>query len=91
MIGRVLHRLASDAAIGADLLTDYQVVVIGVTKAEPGQGDAPAGLRKTITFHSAVAKAQRFTNAAVPDSLPAVIDRMSRRTKPSGHTARKGS
>jgi superfamily II DNA or RNA helicase len=32
--GPVFHRLAFDAAIRADLLTNYQVVVIGVTQAE---------------------------------------------------------
>ena len=32
--GPVFHRLTFDAAIRADLLTDYEIVVIGVTEAE---------------------------------------------------------
>lgn len=111
--GPVFHRLAFDAAIRADLLTDYQVVVIGVTQtelrrwAEEGrlvrtqdgmQTDARTlaaqiglakamrqhDLRKLITFHSSVAKASRFTDAAVADSLAGVIGRMSPGSRPSG-------
>ncbi|MFL5241022.1 MAG: DEAD/DEAH box helicase family protein [Gemmataceae bacterium] len=111
--GPVFHQLAFDAAIRADLLTDYQVVVIGVTQAEirrmaeegrlvrtkdgiltdartlaaqiglakaMGQHD----LRKIITFHSSVAKASRFTDPAIADSLIGVIQRMSPDSKPSG-------
>src|SRR5204863_7474689 len=107
------HRLAFDAAIRADLLTDYQVVVIGVTQAELRrwaeegrlvrtqdgmQTDARTlaaqiglakamrqhDLRKIITFHSSVAKASRFTDAAVADSLVGVIVRMSPASQPSG-------
>ena len=111
--GPVFHRLAFAAAIRADLLTDYQVVVIGVTQtelrrwAEEGrlvrtqdgmQTDARTlaaqiglakamrqhDLRKLITFHSSVAKASRFTDAAVADSLVGVIQRMSPGSRPSG-------
>ena len=99
--GPVFHRLTFDAASRPALLTDYQVVVIGVTQAELRQwakearlirtrdglltdarplaaqvGLAKAmrkqGLRKIITFHSSAAKARRFTDAAVPDSLPVI-------------------
>lgn len=111
--GPVFHRLAFDAAIRAELLTDYQVVVIGVTQAELGQwaeegrlvrtqdgmqtdartlaaqiGLAKAmrqyDLRKIITFHSSVAKASRFTDAAVADSLVGVMQRISPPSRPSG-------
>ena len=111
--GPVFHRLPFDAAIRADILTDYQVVVIGVTQAETRQwaeegrlvrtkdgmvtdartlaaqiGLAKAmrrhDLRKTITFHSSVAKASRFTDAALADSLVGAIERMSPAAKPSG-------
>lgn len=111
--GPVFHRLTFDAAIDADLLTDYQVVVIGVTQAELRrwaeegrlvrttdgmQTDARTlaaqiglakamrqhDLRKIITFHSSVAKASRFTDAAVADSLVGVIQRMSPSSRPSG-------
>jgi superfamily II DNA or RNA helicase len=110
--GPEFHRLPFNAAIRAELLTDYQVVVIGVTQAETRQwaeegrllrtkdgmvtdartlasqiGLAKAmrqyDLRKTITFHSSVTKASRFTDAAQADSLGA-IERMSPAAKPSG-------
>src|SRR3972149_4224550 len=110
--GPVFHRLAFDAAIRADLLTDYQVVVIGVTQAELRrwaeegrlirtqdgmQTDARTlaaqiglakamrqhDLRKPLPFPSSVAKASRFTDAAVADSLVGVIQRMSPGGKPS--------
>lgn len=45
--GPVFHRLAFDAAIRADLLTDYQVVVIGVTQAEIRQWAQEARLVRT--------------------------------------------
>ncbi len=111
--GPVFHRLPFNVAIWDELLTDYQVVVIGVTQAETRQWaeegrlvrikdgtvtDARAlasqiglakvmrqfDLRKTITFHSSVAKASRFTDAALADSLVGVIERMSPAAKPSG-------
>jgi superfamily II DNA or RNA helicase len=120
--GPVFHCLTFAEAIDQDLLTDYQVVIFGVTQAElagqPFQADirqmaedarlvrtrdgletdartlaAQVGLakamrehdlRKIITFHSSVAKARRFTDRAAPDSLPAVIERMSEKAKPSG-------
>ena len=41
-------------------------------------------LRKIITFHSSVAKASRFTDAAVADSLVGVMQRMSPSSQPSG-------
>ncbi|MEK7221769.1 MAG: DEAD/DEAH box helicase family protein, partial [Nitrospirota bacterium] len=111
--GPEFYSLSFADAIDADLLTDYQVVVIGVTQAEARNwadearlvrtedglhtdartlaaqiGLAKAmreyDLRKIITFHSSVAKASRFTDALVPDSLVAVIDRLPIASQPSG-------
>lgn len=111
--GPEFHSLSFAEAIEADLLTDYQVVVIGVTQAEARKwadearlvrtedglhtdartlaaqiGLAKAmreyDLRKLITFHSSVAKASRFTDASVPDSLVAVIERLPSASQPSG-------
>ena len=41
-------------------------------------------LRRLITFHSSVAKAERFVDATQPDSLPGVIPHLTRSTRPSG-------
>lgn len=111
--GPVFYRLTFETAISAGLLTDYQVVVIGVSQAELRQwaeegrlvrtrdglltdartlaaqvGLAKAmrthDLTKIITFHSSVAKARRFTDPLVAESLVGVIDRMSRSSKPTG-------
>ncbi len=111
--GPEFHVLKFDDAIERDLLTDYQVVVIGVTDAEARKwveearlvrgeeglvtdartlasqiGLAKAmrkhKLRKIITFHSSVAKAKRFADDSVPDSLPSVISRMSSTSRPKG-------
>ena len=114
LFGPEFYRMPFDEAIRRDLLTDYQVVVIGVTQADVRRwaeearlvrtkdgvhtdartlaaqiGLAKAmreyDLRKIITFHSSVAKASRFTDTSVPDSLVGVIERLSEASKPSGH------
>ena len=101
VFGPEFHVLTFHEAISADppLLTDYQVVVIGVTDSEAKAwvedahlvrtadglstdartlaaqiGLAKAmkkyDLRKIITFHSSVAKAARFVDPTLRDSLP---------------------
>ncbi len=111
--GPEFHTLKFDDAIENDLLTDYQVVVIGVTDAEAREWAEEARLvrgeeglitdartlasqiglakamrkhklRRIITFHSSVAKAKRFADESVPDSLPGVISRMSKASRPAG-------
>lgn len=126
VFGPEFHVLTFHEAISSDppLLTDYQVVVIGVTNREAKAwaeearfvrttgglntdartlaaqiGLAKAmrkyDLQKIITFHSSVAKAARFVDATLPDSLPGVIPHLTRSTRPtaklwakhiSGHT-----
>ena len=113
--GPEFHVLTFHEAISANppLLTDYQVVVIGVTGREAKAwvdearlvrttdglntdartlaaqiGLAKAmkkyDLRKLITFHSSVAKAARFVDGTLRDSLPGVIPRLARSARPSG-------
>jgi superfamily II DNA or RNA helicase len=106
--GPIFHRLSFGEAIDRDLLTDYQVAIIGVDDAtyrdwaERGRfvttdgievtdartlagqiGVAKAirkyDLRRTITFHSRVAAARRFSL-----DLPAVINWMPTRQRPPG-------
>lgn len=106
--GAVFHRLGFGEAIERELLTDYQVVVVGVddatylTWAEKGTlvtrdgrvitdarhlagqiGLAKAmcryDLRRTISFHSRVARAREFA-----DELPDVIDWMPAQQRPKG-------
>lgn len=106
--GMVLHRLSFGEAIERDLLTDYQVVVVGVDDATyrewaekgalvtrdgkeilsaatlAGQiGLAKAmrryDLRRTISFHSRVARAQDFAA-----SMPDVLAWMPSRQRPKG-------
>ncbi|MCE9529684.1 MAG: DEAD/DEAH box helicase family protein [Planctomycetes bacterium] len=115
VFGPEFHVLSFHDAISADppLLTDYQVVVIGVTDGEARAwaeeaclvrtpdglntdartlaaqiGLAKAmkkyDLRRMITFHSSVAKAERFVDAAQRDSLPGVIPHLTRSARPSG-------
>ncbi len=115
VFGPEFHVLTFHDAISADppLLTDYQVVVIGVTDREAkvwaeqarlvrttdglntdGRtlaaqiGLAKAmkkyDLRRLITFHSSVAKAARFVDATLRDSLPGVIPHLTRSARPSG-------
>jgi superfamily II DNA or RNA helicase len=115
VFGPVFHVLTFHEAISAapPLLTDYQVVVIGVTDREAKAwaeearlvrtaeglstdartlaaqiGLAKAmkkyDLRKIITFHSSVAKAARFVDAKLRDSLPGVIPHLTRSARPSG-------
>ena len=109
------HRCTFHEAISAKppLLTDYQVVVIGVTDREAkawaeearlvqtpdGLGtDARTlaaqiglakamkkyNLRKLITFHSSVAKAARFVDPTLQDSLPGVIPHLTLSARPTG-------
>src|SRR3989338_7639346 len=111
--GPVFHQLSFGEAIKQDLLTDYQVVVIGVKEAEVRKmaeeatlvrteegmasdartvaaqiGLAKAmkkyDLKKIITFHSSVAKAKRFGDFEVLDSLPSIIQRLPESSKPTG-------
>ena len=115
VFGPEFHVLTFHEAISADppLLTDYQVVVIGVTDREAKAwaeearlvrtaeglstdartlaaqiGLAKAmkkyDLRKIITFHSSVAKAARFVDATLRDSLPGVIPHLTQSARPSG-------
>ncbi len=115
VFGPEFHVLTFHEAISAapPLLTDYQVVVIGVTDREAKAwaeearlvrtaeglstdartlaaqiGLAKAmkkyDLRKIITFHSSVAKAARFVDAAMRDSLPGVIPHLTRSARPTG-------
>ncbi|MFM9959788.1 MAG: DEAD/DEAH box helicase family protein [Planctomycetaceae bacterium] len=116
VFGPEFHVLTFHEAINAKpepLLTDYQVVVIGVTDREAQAwaeearfvrtadglrtdartlaaqiGLAKAmrkyDLRKIITFHSSVAKAARFVDATLRDSLPGVIPHLTESSRPSG-------
>ena len=115
VFGPEFHVLTFHEAISANppLLTDYQVVVIGVTDreakawaeearlvrtAEGLRTDARTlaaqiglakamkkyDLRKIITFHSSVAKAARFVDATLPDSLPGLIPHLTLSARPSG-------
>ena len=106
--GSVFHRLSFAEAIERDLLTDYQVAIIGVDDATyrdwaergrfvttdgtkvtdarslAGQIGVAKAVRKydllrTITFHSRVAAARRFSL-----DLPAVINWMPARLRPLG-------
>ena len=106
--GPVFHRLPFGEAIERDLLTDYQVVIVGVEDATyqewaqkgtlvtrdgkeilsaatlAGQiGLAKAmrkyDLRRTISFHSRVARAQDFAA-----SMPDVLAWMPSRQRPGG-------
>jgi superfamily II DNA or RNA helicase len=106
--GPVFHRLTFGEAIERDLLSDYQVAVIGVDDAtyrewaEHGRfvtldgkavtdarslagqiGLAKAmrryGLRRTISFHSRVARARDFAR-----SLTEVVEWMPKRQRPKG-------
>jgi superfamily II DNA or RNA helicase len=106
--GPVFHRLGFSDAIKRGLLTDYQVVVIGVDDAtyrgwaEKGtlvtlDGKAPTNartlagqiglakamrkynLRRTISFHSRVSSAKRFTS-----SMNEVLAWMPPRQRPTG-------
>lgn len=108
LFGRVFHRLGFSEAIRRDLLTDYQVTIVGVDDAtyrayadkgtlvtrdgeEITDARSLAGqiglakamrkydLRRVISFHSRVARAQQFTT-----EMPAVIDWMPARQRPSG-------
>ena len=115
VFGPEFHVLTFHQAISANppLLTDYQVVVIGVTDREAKAWaeearlvQTPDGLstdartlaaqiglakamkkydlRKLITFHSSVAKAARFVDPTLPDSLPGVIPNLTRSARPTG-------
>jgi predicted helicase len=106
--GPVFHRLSFGEAIERDLLSDYQVAVIGVDDAtyrewaEHGRfvtldgtavtdarslagqiGLAKAmrryGLRRTISFHSRVARARDFAR-----TLTEVVEWMPKRQRPHG-------
>lgn len=108
LFGRVFHRLGFSKAIRRDLLTDYQVTIVGVDDAtyrayaekgtlvtrdgeEITDARSLAGqiglakamrkydLRRVISFHSRVARAQQFAT-----EMPAVIDWMPARQRPSG-------
>jgi len=41
-------------------------------------------LHKIITFHSSIAKAKRFADVSIADSLPSVISKLPKETRPSG-------
>lgn len=106
--GTVFHRLTFGEAINRDLLTDYQVVVVGVTDdayrewttqgvlvtrdgknvvdartlaAQIGLAEAMRkyDLRRTISFHSRVARARDFVG-----EMHEVIEWMPTRQQPKG-------
>ncbi|PJE00630.1 DEAD/DEAH box helicase [Mycobacterium sp.] len=106
--GKVFHRLGFSEAIRRELLTDYQVAIVGVDDATyrdyankgklvtrggtaitnarslAGQiGLATAmrkyDLRRVISFHSRVARAQEFA-----EEMPTVIDWMPAHQRPTG-------
>lgn len=74
VFGPLAHTVTFSDAITAGLLTDYQVVVIGRHHADPGSTANPIdlvaasvlqaidqhGLRRILTFHGRVSKAQAF-------------------------------
>lgn len=106
--GPVFHRLRFSEAIGRNLLTDYQVAIVGVDDAtyrayadngtlvtrdgeEITDARSLAGqiglakamrkydLRRVISFHSRVARAQQFAT-----EMPKVLDWMPARQRPAG-------
>jgi hypothetical protein len=114
--GPEFHRLDFHEAIAArpkPLLTDYRVVVIGVTepnaaklvakgsfvRTEDGiQTDARTlasqigllkamrdyDLRRVITFHGTINRANRFVLGSIPSSLPNVLKRLPAEARPTG-------
>lgn len=115
LFGPEFHRLDFSDAISATppLLTDYRVVVIGVTKKEAaewvdrgqlvrtGQGTeidartlaAQIGLakaiqtydlRRLITFHRSIRRAEQFVSPDRQDSFPALVENLGSSKKPSG-------
>jgi len=115
LFGPEFHRLDFSDAISATppLLTDYRVVVIGVTKKEAAEwvdrgqlvrtkqgtetdartlasqiGLAKAiqkyDLRRLITFHRSILRAEQFVSPDRQDSFPAIAKNLGPSKKPSG-------
>jgi superfamily II DNA or RNA helicase len=91
--GPVFHRLAFDAAIRARLLTDYQVVVIGVTQAEIRQwaqegrlvrtGDGVQTDARTLAAQIGLAKAMRQHDLCKIITFHSSVAKASRFTDPA--------
>jgi superfamily II DNA or RNA helicase len=91
--GPVFHRLAFDAAIRANLLTDYQVVVIGVTQAEIRQwaeearlvrtGDGVQTDARTLAAQIGLAKAMRQHDLCKIITFHSSVVKASRFTDPA--------
>lgn len=106
VFGPVFYRMSFAEAIQQNIISDYRVVVIGVSEKEVAelaragrtietedqeQWDAHGlaqrialakaiglyGIKKIFSFHNRVAIASEFVDANRPDSLPAVLDKMS--------------
>ena len=106
IFGPVFYRMSFAEAIQQNIISDYRVVVIGVSEKEvaelartgriietedqerwEAQGLAQRialgkaiglyGIKKIFSFHNRVASASEFVDANRPDSLPAVLDKMS--------------
>jgi len=106
VFGPVFYRMSFAEAIQQNIISDYRVVVIGVSEQEVAelaragrtietedqerwnaQGLAQRialakaiglyGIMKIFSFHNRVASASEFVDANRPDSLPAVLDKMS--------------
>jgi superfamily II DNA or RNA helicase len=106
VFGPVFYRMSFAEAIQQNIISDYRVVVIGVSEKEvaelartgriietedqerwEAQGLAQRialgkaiglyGIKKIFSFHNRVASASEFVDANRPDSLPAVLDKMS--------------
>jgi len=78
------RKMAEEAVLvrtSEGLLTDARTFAaqIGLAKAIKKYD-----LHKIITFHSSVAKAKRFADTEVLDSLPSVIKKLPTNSKPSG-------
>jgi|CXWL01.1.fsa_nt_gi superfamily II DNA or RNA helicase len=106
VFGPVFYRMSFAEAIQQNIISDYRVVVIGVSEKEVaeltctgrtietedqerweahglaqrialGKAIGLYGIKKIFSFHNRVASASEFVDASRPDSLPAVLDKMS--------------
>ena len=106
IFGPVFYRMSFAEAIQQNIVSDYRVVVIGVSEKEVaelartgrtietedqerweahglaqrialGKAIGLYGIKKIFSFHNRVASASEFVDTNRPDSLPAVLDKMS--------------
>lgn len=106
IFGPIFYRMSFAEAIQQNIISDYRVVVIGVSEKEvaelartgrtietedqerwEAQGLAQRialgkaiglyGIKKIFSFHNRVASASEFVDVNRPDSLPAVLSKMS--------------